>query len=78
MIAGSTLGLTDCHPGADSRVVEQCEQRTVVGREVADHPILVERGPGIVLIVVGQPEGVQQLVVGAVEKNIFAFVDDDE
>ena len=39
---------------------------------------LVERGPRIALVVIGQAEGVQQLVIGAIEENGVAFIDDDE
>jgi len=62
----------------DARVVEQAEQGVVVDAEIADHAALVERGPRIALVVVGQAEGVQQLVIGAVEKHLVALVDDDE
>ena len=53
-------------------------QGAVVDRQIADHAALVERGPGIVLVVVRQAEGVQQFVIGAVEEDVVALVDDDE
>src|SRR5450759_3320807 len=66
------------HAGLDARVIQQGEQRAIVNRQVADHAFLVERGPWIALVVARQAEGVQQLVIGAVEKDVVAFVDDDE
>src|SRR5450830_674889 len=64
--------------GLDARVIQQGEQRAVIDRQVADHAFLVERGPGIALVVARQAKGVQQLVIGAVEKDVVAFIDDDE
>src|SRR5450759_1186884 len=64
--------------GLDARVIQQGEQRAIVIRQVADHAFLVERGPWIALVVARQAEGVQQLVIGAVEEDVVAFVDDDE
>ena len=62
----------------NARVIEQRQQSVVVDREVADHAALVERGPRVVLVVIGQTEGVQHFVIGAVEEHAVAFVDDDE
>src|SRR5262249_7661335 len=39
---------------------------------------LVERGPGIIRIMVRQAERMQQLVIGAVKEDIVTLVDDDE
>src|ERR1700690_2298412 len=64
--------------GLDMRVVQQGEQCAIVNRQVADHAFLVERGPWIALVVARQAEGVQQLVIGAVEEDVVALVDDDE
>src|SRR5450759_689050 len=66
------------HAGLDARVIQQGEQRAIVNRQVADHAFLVERGPWIALVVVRQAERVQQLVIGAVEEDVVALVDDDE
>ena len=71
MILGSNgANLTGGHARLDARVVEQGQQRAVVDGEIADHAVLIERGPRIALVVVRQAEGVQQLVIGAVEENV--------
>src|SRR5688572_2344658 len=47
------------HARLDPRLVKQCQQDAVVDRQVADPAGLVERGPGIALVVVRQAESVQ-------------------
>src|SRR6185369_10266151 len=66
------------HPRFDPRIIEQGEQGAVVDREIADHPVLVEGGPRVALVMVGKPECVQQFVIGAVEEDVLALVDNDE
>src|SRR5262249_4624571 len=70
--------LTRGHPRLDPQIVKQGQQRAVINREIADHAVLVEGGPRVALVVIGKPECVQQFVIGAVEENVLALVDDDE
>src|SRR5262245_60197925 len=66
------------HAWLDARVIQQAQQVAVVNGQVADHALLVESSPRIVLIVIRQTERVKQFVIGTVEEYIIALIDDDK